>query len=119
MYDGWRRGIKGRGGQGVFGYLVKAALGEVGDLSCADKSGGAREFLALNDCDFLCLRRFSSLFNLIRIDRRAGPGSSSGCRDLDRACRFEAVELRRLPLLRVPISDSDSEDMPEDDDPED
>ncbi len=31
-YDGCRRGISGRGGAGVFGYLVRAPAGEVGRL---------------------------------------------------------------------------------------
>ena len=41
-YDGCRRGISGRGGAGVLGYLVRAPAGDVGDLSCAEMSGVAR-----------------------------------------------------------------------------
>jgi hypothetical protein len=52
----------------------------------------------------------SSLCSLILIDRRAGLISSDGCIDFERACR---------PLVVLGSSNSESEDKPEDDDPED
>src|SRR5512140_3883704 len=99
MYDGCRRGISGRGGAGVLGYLVSAPAGEVGDFSCAEMSPvGPPDpaplplARALADCAFLCFRcrRASSECSFILIDRRAGAISSVSCSDLDRKC---------LPLL--------------------
>lgn len=103
--------MRGRGGAGVLGYLVRAAMGEVGDLRCAERSPLPKSLAlvrATADCVFLCFRCLSasSLFSLIRIDFRPGLPSSAGCSDLDRACR------PRLPD-RDP-SDSDSDESPDD-----
>jgi hypothetical protein len=91
------------------GYLVSAAMGEVGDFRCAERSPLPRSLAlvrATADCVFLCFRclRSSSLLSLILIDLRVGPVSSAGCRDLDRACR----------LLERDPSDSDSDERPDD-----
>ena len=93
------------------GYFVSAAMGEVGDFRCAERSPPPSSLAfvrATADWVFLCFRclRSSSLLSLIRIDLRAGPVSSAGCSDLDRTCRL------RLPE-RDP-SDSDSDERPDD-----
>lgn len=90
-------------------------MGEVGDLRCEEMSPLPKSLSlvrATADCVFLCFRclRASSLLSLILIDRRPGVNSSGGCSDLDRACR------PRLPE-RDP-SDSDSDDNPDDEEPE-
>ena len=54
------------------------------------------------------------MLNLIRIDRLDGALSSAGCSVLERAC----LEEEAGPWL-VLISDSDSDERPEEEDPED
>lgn len=94
VYEGWRRGIRGLGGAGALGYLVKerAAAAEVGDLRAAgDISAGeiAPDPLLCVLAEgsfrcFLCLK-LSSLLSLILIDRLVGVLSSEFC------CAFERV----------------------------
>lgn len=116
MYDGWRRGMSGLGGAGVLGYFVKAPTGDVGDLRCADMSFCSGLPVAprreLVDCPFLCLRcrRDSSLCSLILMDRREGLISSELCKDLARG---------GLLLESLSISDSDSLESPDVEEPED
>ena len=120
VYDGWRLGIRGRGGAGARGYLV-IAEGEVGDLAAAAKASteGGETPPEPSDCvagelgslvlPDLYLRMDSSLCSFIRMERRAGAISSVvfafGERRLLELC-FELASLCR--------SDSDSEDRPED-----
>jgi hypothetical protein len=120
-YDGCRLGINGRGGAGVLGYLVRAPTGDVGDLSCAEMSGVAPSPCAALGADgwlFRCLRcrRASSLWSLIRIDRLAG-AISSAPDDLDRECRLDCT-LDLPDADALPTSDSDSDDIPDEKDPE-
>jgi hypothetical protein len=56
---------------------------------------------------------------LIRIDRRAGAISSESCKDLDRACLLLAPLFPVVPpVLLACVSDSDSDDKPDDEDPD-
>lgn len=121
MYDGCRRGMSGRGGAGVRGYLVSAPAGDVGDLRWAEMSFCLEPPPVLPaevlDAPFLCLRcrSVSSLCSLIRIDLRDGLISSVLCVLDDRDCR--PPDAAALPLSRS-CSDSDSLERPEEEEPD-
>ena len=122
VYDGWRRGISGLGGAGARGYFVieREAAGDVGDLRVAGEISFveiAPEPLlcVLVDCALRCFlcRKLSSLWSLIRIDRLAGAISSGFCRDFDRVCRAEPDAARSVSLTVRSRSESESDDMPD------
>jgi hypothetical protein len=95
---------------------VRAPTGDVGDLSWAEMSLGARLLSrALEDCDFLCFRsrRESSECSFILIERREGAISSVGWRDFERACLLLVLLPLVCAVLFASLSDSDSDDTPE------
>ena len=111
-YEGWRRGIRGLGGAGARGYLVRRrdAAGEVGDLRAAAVAEVCWVSVVFPEaffCRFGFARAESSFLSFIRIDLRFGVASSV---DVD------AFVLRRVWLgcllpssPRSPKSVSDSE----------
>ena len=111
-YEGWRRGMRGRGGAGARGYLVRRrdAAGEVGDLraaAAADVCWVSVVFPVGFFGRFKLERAESSFLSLIRIDLRVGVASSvnAGAFALGRI-----VVLRFLPSFPCsPKSVSDSE----------
>jgi hypothetical protein len=81
-YEGWRRGIRGRGGAGAWGYLwiLRDCEADIGDLMVSSVNGSS----PMTESRF-CLRlsKESVLYSWMRIDRLAVMFSSFfvfGCR---------------------------------------
>jgi hypothetical protein len=99
------------------------AAGDVGDLRVAGEISPAEMapeplLCELADWSFRCFlwRRLSSLWSFMRIDRLAGAISSEPCNDLERVWRPELPDAEwSSSLINRSKSDSDSEDIPDED----